>query len=257
MAEQASLFEDNPEYEAFVEKFKPKLTTDDCYTPPEIYDAVRDWACGEYGIDPSKIVRPFYPGGDYENFNYPADCVVLDNPPFSILSKITAFYLDRGIHFFLFAPSLTAFSGQNTLKMNHIFCNAQIVYENGAVVRTAFVTNLGDADIVCQISTELRDRLRTVEKAKKASKELPRYEYPDQVLTAAMMQKYDNYGVEMTVRRTECEFIRRLDSQKEKKKGIFGGGLLLSERATAERRTSNAWELSDREKEIVRRLGDG
>lgn len=27
-------------YEEFVEKFKPKKTTDDCYTPPEIYETV-------------------------------------------------------------------------------------------------------------------------------------------------------------------------------------------------------------------------
>ena len=78
-------------YEKFVDKFKPKLTTDDCYTPPKIYAAVRDWACAKYGIDPAKIVRPFYPGGDFEAFDYPDDCVVLDNPPFSILSKICGF----------------------------------------------------------------------------------------------------------------------------------------------------------------------
>jgi hypothetical protein len=29
------------EYEAFVDKFKPKKTTDDCYTPPDVYDTVR------------------------------------------------------------------------------------------------------------------------------------------------------------------------------------------------------------------------
>ena len=27
------------DYEAFVEKFKPKLTTDDCFTPTAVYDA--------------------------------------------------------------------------------------------------------------------------------------------------------------------------------------------------------------------------
>ena len=59
-------------YEEFVEKFKPKLTTDDCYTHPLIYDTVRDWACREYGIDLGSIVRPFWPGGDYERFTYPA-----------------------------------------------------------------------------------------------------------------------------------------------------------------------------------------
>lgn len=50
-------------YEEFLEKFKPKKTTDDCYTPPLVYDAVKDWACAEYDIDPEKIVRPFWPGG--------------------------------------------------------------------------------------------------------------------------------------------------------------------------------------------------
>ena len=33
------------DYGAFVEKFKPKKTTDDCYTPPEVYETIKDWAC--------------------------------------------------------------------------------------------------------------------------------------------------------------------------------------------------------------------
>lgn len=103
-------------YEEFVEKFKPKKTTDDCYTPPAIYEAVKDWAVKEYGIDPAKIVRPFYPGGDYERYEYPEGCVVLDNPPFSILSKILRFYDERGIAYFLFAPTLTIFGGAKNTR---------------------------------------------------------------------------------------------------------------------------------------------
>lgn len=103
-------------YEEFIEKFKPKKTTDDCYTPPAIYEAVKDWAVKEYGIDPAKIVRPFYPGGDYERFEYPKGCVVLDNPPFSILSKILRFYDERGIAYFLFAPTLTIFSAAKNTR---------------------------------------------------------------------------------------------------------------------------------------------
>lgn len=34
-------------YEEFVDKFKPKKTTDDCYTPDVIYKAVKDWAIKE------------------------------------------------------------------------------------------------------------------------------------------------------------------------------------------------------------------
>ena len=77
--EQTTLFDVTDEdlkYQEFVNKFKAKKTTDDCYTPPEVYAVVRNWACKEYGIDPTNIVRPFYPDGDYETFDYPDGCVV-------------------------------------------------------------------------------------------------------------------------------------------------------------------------------------
>lgn len=141
-------------YEEFIEKFKPKLTADDCATPELVYDAVLGWVVKEYGIDPQCVVRPFWPGLDYQQQEYPDGCVVVDNPPFSILSKICEWYLDRNIKFFLFAPSLTALSGKNVcMRMNHIICDADIVYENGANVRTAFVTNLGDGETVLQTAT--------------------------------------------------------------------------------------------------------
>ena len=50
-------------YDEFVEKFKPKKTTDDCYTPPLVYDAVRDWACEKYGIDRDKMSARFILAG--------------------------------------------------------------------------------------------------------------------------------------------------------------------------------------------------
>ncbi len=34
-------------YEEFIDKFKLKKTTDDCYTPNAIYKAVKDWAIKE------------------------------------------------------------------------------------------------------------------------------------------------------------------------------------------------------------------
>lgn len=81
-------------YKEFVDKFKPKKTTDDCYTPDAIYKAVKDWAIKEMDWGRT-VVRPFWPGGDYENFDYPTGCVVIDNPQFSILSKIVKFYEDH------------------------------------------------------------------------------------------------------------------------------------------------------------------
>lgn len=41
---------DSEAYTEFVEKFKPKKTTDDCFTPPEIYEVIADWVSKEYGI---------------------------------------------------------------------------------------------------------------------------------------------------------------------------------------------------------------
>ena len=261
-------------YEDFVEKFKPKLTTDDCYTPPLIYDTVRDWACREYGIDPGNIVRPFWPGGDYEHFDYPDGCTVLDNPPFSILSKICEWYLDRNIKFFLFAPSLTALSGKNVcMRMNHIICDADIVYENGAIVRTAFVTSFG-GDTVMQSAPDLHERIKAaVAKIRREKvRTLTRYEYPDSVVTAEMVQKYAYYGVEFEVRRQDCVFVRALDAQATNGKSIFGGGLLLSssksaekavaekavaEKAVAEKAAAVRWPLSAREQTLIAQIDAG
>ena len=53
-------------YEEFVGKFKPKLTTDDCYTPENVYETVKAWAIKEYEWGERPIVRPFWPGGDYQ-----------------------------------------------------------------------------------------------------------------------------------------------------------------------------------------------
>lgn len=49
--EQITMEEINPEYAAFVEKFKPKKTTDDCYTPENVYNAVADWTAREYAVE--------------------------------------------------------------------------------------------------------------------------------------------------------------------------------------------------------------
>ena len=259
-------------YDEFVEKFKPKLTTDDCYTPQEVYDVIQKWVCNRYGIDRRQIVRPFWPGADYQTTEYHNGCVVLDNPPFSILSKICEWYLDRDIKFFLFAPSLTALSGKNVcMRMNHIIADADIIYHNGAIVRTAFVTNLDD-DILIESAPDLGKAVKDIcnQIRKRNVKEVPKYEYPVNVITAARMQYLAAHGVAFRVRRNDCVRVSKLDAQKSFGKAIFGGGLLLSDRAAAERAAAEraaaeraaaeradvcVWELSDREREIIKQLG--
>lgn len=48
----------------------------------------------------------------------------------------------------------------------------------------------------------------------------------------------------------------KLDAQAVAGKAIFGCGLLLSERAAAERAAATVWELSERERRLVAALGE-
>lgn len=256
-------------YEQFVEKFKPKKTTDDCMTPPEIYEVVCDYVCNRWDISPTRVVRPFWPGENYETYGYSKDSVVIDNPPFSILSRIIKFYLKENIPFFLFCSSLTALSGGT--DCNHIICDCNITYENGAVVRTSFVTSFGFPNVMesCPELTRLvNNKMDEILKAKRQA--IPKYDYPDELVTAAMVQRYAKYGIHFSVARDECLLVRSLDAQKAVGKAVYGAGLLLSkgktrekaaaeqaaaEQAAAKQAAATTWELSEREKMLVASLG--
>lgn len=164
------------DYDKFVEKFKPKLTTDDCYTPPRVYDTVLDYVCHRWNIDPETVVRPFYPGGDYEHFDY-SGRVVVDNPPFSILMQIVRFYIGHNIRFFLFAPALTLFSYGHVEGVNLIFTSGQIIYENGARVKTGYLTNLPAHKI--ETAPKFSEELKAVQRKNdgRPNVELPQYVY--------------------------------------------------------------------------------
>ena len=256
-------------YEQFVEKFKPKKTTDDCYTPPLIYDGVADWVCTEYGINRDAFCRPFYPGGDYETFDYTGK-IVVDNPPFSILSKILRFYIERNIKFFLFAPALTLFSGA-TEHCTAIPVGVAVTYENGAVVSTSFVTNLGDSNIRVRTVPHLYKILKSCNDAsrKEKTKTMPKYEYPKNIATAAEINRLSKAGIDFEIRKSESLRVRALDAQLLRKKAIFGSGYLISdgtairleraereraERERAERERAERWQLSERERAIIAEL---
>lgn len=242
-------------YEDFKEKFKPKMTTDDCYTPDNVYDAIADWVAGEYNLDRADFVRPFYPGESYQDRIYPDGCVVVDNPPFSILAEIVTWYCKMGIRFFLFAPALTLFSARN-VDVSYLAAGCDIRYENGAEVKTSFITNLDS----CRVRTcpELFQIVKQVNDAniKTASKELPKYEYPDNIITAAIVQRWTRYGISYRLEKDACVRVGAMDAQREVGKAIFGGGYLLSERAAAERAAAKRaaamkWKLSEREQRVI------
>ena len=210
------------DYDGFVEKFKPKRTTDDCYTPPAVYEAIKGWAMKKFDIAPDRpIVRPFYPGGDFEHYNYPPGCVVIDNPPFSILAKIKLFYLERGIQFFLFAPSLTLFS--NCIEeLTYILTGSVITYHNGAKVSTAFVTNL-PSPYVLMTAPDLAQLIKEADNQRPKA-ELPVLDFPANVITSARLNKIASY-VSFNVSRASARFVRCIGKER---KALYGGGLLIS-----------------------------
>jgi hypothetical protein len=210
-------------YDAFVEKFKVKKTTDDCYTPPYVYAAILDWVRSEYGIT-CEIVRPFFPGGDYEHYSYPQDCVVVDNPPFSIMAKILNFYNERGIKFFLFAPHLTLFSNQAT----KIVTASDIIYENGARVSTSFYSNLEDDDLYMRTAPKLAKAIEESQNsAKKDNK--AKMLFPSYLVNAARFGRIFCKTVDFRLLRSECVFVRQFCGQ-----SLYGGGIIMNQERTAQ-----------------------
>ena len=260
MAAGEDLSEDE-DYLEFLDKFKGKKTTDDCYTPAVVYDAVAKWVENEYHVNRKDFVRPFYPGGDYKAEKYPKGCIVVDNPPFSILAEILNFYKGNGVRFFLFAPTLTLFSSSSSSSSSALPCGAKVIYENGASVNTSFLTNLEDRSIRFKSCPSLYQAVQAAsdEYAKELHKELPKYSYPDYVVTAAFVARLSKYGIPFEVSVGQSCAISSLDSQKDTKKGIYGQGYLVSEKAAAEKAaaekaTATRWTLSDRERAIIAKL---
>lgn len=147
-------------------------------------------------------------------------------------------------------------------KLCHIVVGRKITYANGVVINTGFVTNL-EQDTALRTAPKLYERLRSAELAGER-KVAPLYEYPKNVLTAAMMDCWSRRGIHFRVKRGECTELHTLDAQKAEGKKLFGGGYLLSDEAAARkvaaqaeneaRKERNVWHLSEREKELVREL---
>ena len=250
------------DYESFIAKFadNPK-TTDDCFTPRDVYEAVVEYVGTVIDMTDKQILRPFFPGGDYENAEYPDDGVVIDNPPFSIFTKCCAFYTMHHIPFFLFGPGLTIASCCK-------YCTAviiydQIVFENGAKVKCNFASNLfGDTMIM---TAPLLNDLIASSPSQNVKANLAKYRYPDEILSVSDMQTICRGGIDFAVSRKECEIIRDLDMHPSGG-GLFGDHFILSKKMGAEKeaarlraqeaaRLATPINLSSRELKIVERLG--
>lgn len=108
---------------------------------------------------------------------------------------------------------------------------------------------------------------RNRKNTQKDKKEIPSYEYPDEVITSTTIGQLAKHGIEFKLKKEDCYFIRELEHQKEHGKGLFGSGYLISKAKTEEiakakkiikaKEEAEAfrWELSDNEKAIIERLG--
>ena len=263
---QTTFADESPEYAAFLDKFKPKKTTDDCYTPAPVFDAVAGYVARRFGLDPAAFVRPFWPGGDYQREEYAPGCVVVDNPPFSIITPICEWYQAHGIRFFLFCPYLSNLGiARRTPGITHTLAPCNVLYENGAEVPTSFVHNLSP-EIIAEAEPELAALVAEADEITRAKQKrsLPKYSYPDEIVTSASLGYLAIHGVPLKIRAESAARIGALDAQAAKGKTVFGTGLLLStraaaeraaaERAAAERAAAHRWQLSERERAIVAML---
>ena len=224
------------DYESFIAKFadNPK-TTDDCYTPKDVYEAVVKWVGMHYDLTNKKILRPFYPGGDYVMAEYPEDGVVIDNPPFSIFTRIVAFYTVRKIPFFLFGPGLTIGS---VFKYCTAICIAdQIRFENGAIVRCNFASNLF-GDLIAWASPSLEKMIRSCP-SQNQKVNLVKYRYPKNLLAVSELQTIANGKYEFKVRNKEACIAKNLDNMPNGK-SLFSEHLLLSPNKAAAKAAAKA-----------------
>lgn len=254
------------DYESFLAKFadNPK-TTDDCFTPKDVYEAVVKYVGTVIDMSDKVVLRPFFPGGDYENAEYPENGVVIDNPPFSIFTDIIKFYTARRIPFFLFGHG-------KTIMCCVKYCTAVIVtdlltYENGARIYTNFASNLF-GDTIIMTAPKLNDLIFSCP-SQNVKANLASYNYPPELLSFSQMQTICRGGVEFSVKRDECQIVKNLDNHP---KQLFGEHILLSMQKAGEKEgalvkskeaarlraeqsgMSIDIELSDRERRIVERL---
>lgn len=246
------------DYESFVAKFSdnPK-TNDDCYTPRDVYEAVVRYVSDIMDMSNKVILRPFYPGGDYINAEYPENGVVIDNPPFSMFTKICRWYASAHIPFFLFGPGLTITSCCKYCTA--VIINESVTFENGANVRLNFASNLYDNTII--MTAPKLGRMIADCPSQKPKNPLPCFEYPSEVLSVSDMQCIARNGIEFSVSRDECHIIKDLDCH-PKKGGLFGDHFLISTEKAKEKEKAKSMRVtsekimtpipfSEREKKIV------
>ena len=236
------------DYESFIAKFteKPK-TTDECWTPNDVYEAVVRYVGTVTNLTDKVILRPFYPGGDYINAEYPDNGVVIDNPPFSIFTKIVRFYTDNSIPFFLFGNGMTI--GTAFRYCTAVIINNSVTFSNGAVIRINFASNLyGD---MLAVTAPALDKAIKACPSQNTKVNLPIYNYPEELVSISDLMIIAKGGIEFSISRSEGVPVENIDNHPNRK--LFGSHLLVTAAKAAAKAAIHV-ELSPREKNIINNL---
>lgn len=224
-----------------------------------------DWVIDKYNLqDDTKIVRPFYPGGNYKEFDYPTNCIVIDNPPFSILASIRKWYMKQGIKYFLFCPTFTS------LYKKHEDClvitERKITYTNGALVNTSFVTNLDDKNAIVT-APDLSLLLKQAKSQEVKSSKRIEKKYPKNVVSLVILGSLVRRGQSIAIPKNACCSIREIEAEKEAGLKSFGRKLLVADNIAEDidkklklptiNTEEYVLELSEAEKAIIKTLGKG
>lgn len=244
-------------------------STDECYTPPAVYDTVLDYAVDRYQLQGKHVVRPFIPGGDYQRYVYDENDVVIDNPPFSMTTKIAKWYIEHNIPFFLFINGMYAVSLSRGLhgKATVIATNANASFHhkpNNKLIKMGFVTNLEPKNIIIRGDATLTNRLNGLVKKKALNK----FKYPKNVIRNTDILSALQRNVELKLTTDNCLFEDNLDYHKAQMHAkpqhfsVFGGGYLVDDKLYEEFTESLKHDLpntycvtlSTREKKLIEQL---
>lgn len=230
--------------------------SDEHYTPKAVYEVVKSWVVKQYHLENKNLVRPFWPGANYKEYNYQPNDVVIDNPPFSIQQAIVDWYLDRGITFFLFfdGKGLSLLAKQRAVT--YVIVNQKNRYDNSNIrVKTNFLTSL-EPDNFIHTAPDLSKAITSVSNPNK-QKGLSSYVYPSNVLRFSELDRICSNGYEYVIPRDQGKFIRSLDEQEPIHKQIYGGGMLVSDlvKPTPEmvQKVDFIWHLSESERKFIQK----
>lgn len=132
----------------------------------------------------------------------------------------------------------------------------------------------GDAKVIGD--ADLLKKFRQIQEDNRVN--LPKYAYPQNVVTVSHVSYLVERGISIRFDKKDLKHLRGLESQKRHKKAIFGSGFLMSDKAATRRAQAEVeadrakeqvdrlekivekaktviWELSEKEREIIRELG--